>query len=288
MDDLTQEAREALLAEYALRRLDPARDASVAAWLANHPELRETLADYARISTGLLHTPEPRPAPAAMKAKLMAQARAHAEHVRPRPLPVRKPSLLDWLRGGIQTPRLAFGLTALIAVGALAWTMGQVRTLGIQNAALAARLEQQATDNAALTASLRQQATDNAALTARLQQQDGALAAANSPTALNVKLGGTATAPQAVASLRFEPEQHQGVLSVANLPRLPAGKQYQFWFFGADGKPLPGVAFDAEPGAPVVINADQAMRDYVQFAVTIEPSGGLPQPSGPIALVGKA
>ncbi len=274
MDELTQEAREALLADYALRRLDPARDASVAAWLANHPELRETLADYARISTGLLHTPAPRPAPAAMKAKLMAQARAHAGHVRPRPLPERRPSLLDWLRGGIQTPRLAFGLTALIAVGALAWTMGQVRTLGIQNTALAARLEQQATDNAALTA--------------RLQQQDGALAAANSPTAQNVKLGGTETAPQAVASLRFEPDQHQGVLSVANLPRLPAGKQYQFWFFGPDGKPLPGVAFDGAPGTPVVINADQAMRDYVQFAVTIEPSGGLPQPSGPIALVGKA
>lgn len=302
MDDLTQEAREALLADYALRRLDPARDAAVAAWLAKHPEMQVMLADYARISTGLLHTPEQRPVPADMKTKLMAQARAHAEHVRPHPLPERRPSLLDWLRGGFQMPRLAFGLSAFLVVGALAWMLGQVSALRGENAAINARLQRQAAASAALNASLQQQTTDNAALSARLEQQAGenvalnarlqqqadSLAVASNPSTRSVTLAGAEAAPRALANVRYEPNQHQGVLLVANLPKLPAGKQYQLWFFGPEGKPLPSVAFDGTQGTPVVFNAGQNMGDYVQFVVTIEPSGGLPAPSGPIALVGKA
>jgi anti-sigma-K factor RskA len=76
-----------------------------------------------------------------------------------------------------------------------------------------------------------------------------------------------------------------GHLFVANLPRAPEGKAYELWTIG-EGAPRPAGLFQVdargrgshrvEPvagGAPVKV-----------FAVTLEPEGGVPAPTGPMVL----
>jgi anti-sigma-K factor RskA len=69
----------------------------------------------------------------------------------------------------------------------------------------------------------------------------------------------------------------------------PAAKSYQLWLVPAVGKPISAGVFN-----PVTGRADHWMMKLPQgvepkmFAVTLEPSGGMPQPTGPMVLIGHA
>jgi anti-sigma-K factor RskA len=73
----------------------------------------------------------------------------------------------------------------------------------------------------------------------------------------------------------------------ANLEPLPPDKQYELWVFDK-GKPVPAGVFDADvSGRALFESPDLAAISAAQnFAVTVEPRGGVPQPTGPIVLVG--
>ena len=68
----------------------------------------------------------------------------------------------------------------------------------------------------------------------------------------------------------------------------PAGKCYQLWLVPASGAPVNAGVVDAnqEDGA-VVVHLTPGLAAKA-FAVTMEPQGGLPQPTGPKVLVGAA
>jgi len=77
----------------------------------------------------------------------------------------------------------------------------------------------------------------------------------------------------------WDPAQHRGVVSMANLPAPPAGHDYQLWVLD------PGAA------APVSAGLITGSRTFAVnpvttpspgFAVSLEPSGGRPEPTGPI------
>jgi len=67
----------------------------------------------------------------------------------------------------------------------------------------------------------------------------------------------------------------------------PANKSYQLWLVPMDGKPISAGVLSA-PSGPI----DHLMMKLPQgvaakaFALTLEPSGGMPQPTGPMVLVG--
>ena len=69
----------------------------------------------------------------------------------------------------------------------------------------------------------------------------------------------------------------------------PAAKSYQLWLVPADGKPISAGVFN-----PVSGRTDHWMMKLPQgiaakeFAVSLEPTGGMPQPTGPMVLVGHA
>ena len=71
------------------------------------------------------------------------------------------------------------------------------------------------------------------------------------------------------------------------LAPAPAGKSYQLWVVPAQGNPISAGVFQPAAGRP-----DHWMMSLPQgvapkaFAVTIEPAGGMPQPTGPKVLVG--
>jgi anti-sigma-K factor RskA len=79
----------------------------------------------------------------------------------------------------------------------------------------------------------------------------------------------------------------RGVLLGGQLAALPAEKQYQLWVFDK-GKPVDAGVFDVDPEGRALFESKDlsAIARAENFAVTVEPRGGVPQPTGPIVLVG--
>ena len=96
-----------------------------------------------------------------------------------------------------------------------------------------------------------------------------------------VAMQGTGPSPQAVGRVVWH-ETHGGHVFVANLPAPPAGRIYELWAI-TGGTPRPAGLFapDASGKARHTV-APVGKVDL--FAVTLEPAGGVPAPTGPIVL----
>lgn len=100
-------------------------------------------------------------------------------------------------------------------------------------------------------------------------------------------LGGKDPQPQARGKVFWSAKARRGVLLAGNLEPLPAGKQYELWVFAA-GKPVAAGVFDADASGRALFESPDlsAIEAAQNFAVTVEPRGGVPAPTGPIVLVG--
>jgi anti-sigma-K factor RskA len=100
-------------------------------------------------------------------------------------------------------------------------------------------------------------------------------------------LGGKDPQPGARAKVFWSQKAGRGVVVAGNLAPLPAGKQYELWVF-SNGKPVPAGVFDADASGRAVFESSDlsAITSAENFAVTVEPRGGVPAPTGPIVLVG--
>ncbi|MDT7603153.1 MAG: hypothetical protein QOF61_1150, partial [Acidobacteriota bacterium] len=135
-----------------------------------------------------------------------------------------------------------------------------------------------------------------ASLSDTLSQMRGELARAReqgeiltAPAMRTDELAATKLAGTAVARITYDMNTGRAVFVAANLPAPPAGREYQLWYI-ADGKPLPGSAFttDAQGRAEVRATVPPAGRRAQVFAVTLEPAGGMPAPTGEMYLKSKA
>lgn len=111
----------------------------------------------------------------------------------------------------------------------------------------------------------------------------------SAPDAVRVTLVAGQARPVPQGRAFYHP--HKGlVFTAANLAALPAGKTYQLWLIPTEGKPISAGVFDADAqGAGTILLPPLPEGVAAKaFAVTVEPSGGVPQPTGPIVLVGSA
>jgi anti-sigma-K factor RskA len=69
------------------------------------------------------------------------------------------------------------------------------------------------------------------------------------------------------------------------LPAPPAKKNYQLWLVPMKGKPMSLRVFKAEWNEPMMMHVPQGM-EAKEFAVTVEPMGGMPWPTGPMVMAG--
>lgn len=111
----------------------------------------------------------------------------------------------------------------------------------------------------------------------------------SAPETVSVKLAGTPETEKALAVVRYNPRRGV-VLYTAELPPLPADKTYQMWLVPSNGAPISAGVFtpQAEEGRHLwqaEVPKDVAVK---AFAVTIEPAGGVAQPTGPKVLIGAA
>jgi anti-sigma-K factor RskA len=153
---------------------------------------------------------------------------------------------------------------------------------------VAARYEARLGQMARETAEIRERLSrDQAALAAQVATYRDVVDLLRDPATRLVTLQGLAPAPAAFARVVWN-DRTGGHIFVANLAPAPAGKAYELWTIG-EGAPRPAglVTVEAsgtggrrvEPvpgGAPVKV-----------FAVTVEPEGGTPAPTGPMVLASR-
>jgi anti-sigma-K factor RskA len=118
----------------------------------------------------------------------------------------------------------------------------------------------------------------------RIEQLVGTLTA---PDTLTVRLTGSGETARATGTVKFNSKSGV-VLYSANLPALPPDKSYQMWLVPASGAPISAGLLG--PGGHAWGNLWTAQvpanTEAKAFAVTIEPVGGMPQPTGPKVLTG--
>ncbi len=113
------------------------------------------------------------------------------------------------------------------------------------------------------------------------------LEAFTAPATRAVSLAGQGEGEGAAAKAFLDPQNGRLFLYVYNLPPPPSGRTYQLWLIVA-GSPVSMGVFGVEPDGRGRLDTASipAFTGEVTVAVTIEPAGGVPQPTGPIILVG--
>lgn len=170
---------------------------------------------------------------------------------------------------------VALGAGMLASVVLNVWLWGHVGSLSGQVAVL--RQGTQALDQK--LAGMQQQAEQRAAQIAVLQARDTRMA----------KLPGQPMAKDASAMLFWSPAEGAWLVAASGLPPADAGKTYQLWAVTAGGAKVSMGTFQVGPdgGATVRVNLPEPNMKAAAAAVSLEPAGGMPQPTGPIVVMGE-
>lgn len=107
------------------------------------------------------------------------------------------------------------------------------------------------------------------------------------PHVSTVVLAGLGPTPGAAGHTYVNPQTHDALFYAFNLPVLAPDKTYQLWFI-AGGKPVSAGTFSVDPRGTGSLRVEQVVdvEDIQVWAVTVEPRGGVPQPTGEMVLKG--
>jgi anti-sigma-K factor RskA len=96
------------------------------------------------------------------------------------------------------------------------------------------------------------------------------------------------TSHSAVGRTFIDAAGRRAVFYAANLPALGPDKSYQLWYLDEDEEKTSAGVFnaDAQGKAALVIDQPLPLERIQGWVVTVEPRGGRPQPTGPMALAG--
>jgi anti-sigma-K factor RskA len=107
------------------------------------------------------------------------------------------------------------------------------------------------------------------------------------PGVQSVVLAGLGPTPGAKGRAYVNPSRRDALFYAFDLPALPEDKTYQLWFI-AGGKPVSAGTFAVDPRGAASLRVDRVadVGQIQNWAVTIEPRGGVPQPTGAMVLKG--
>jgi anti-sigma-K factor RskA len=123
----------------------------------------------------------------------------------------------------------------------------------------------------------------------QLDRKDELLAVLESRTIQVVMMNGQEVNPNGYGKIIWDQDQQQALLQVANLPPVPTDKDYQLWMI-KDGKPISAGVFAVNRPNQDKFFKIEKLNEGAQkpaFAVTMEPKGGVPQPTGDMYLLGQ-
>jgi anti-sigma-K factor RskA len=254
------ETYETLAPIYALGALDGEDLERFEAHLADGcPACETTLRDSSEVMARLaLEAPRAAPPPDVRRA-LLARLDATAPR---RERPARRSVWLPWTLGMAAAVLAAIWLTA-----------------GFVASRYEARIGQMARETATARERLNQ---EQAALRAEIERYGAVVELLRDPATKVVALRGAGPSPEAGGRLVWH-EARGGQLFVTNLPPPPEGRAYELWTITA-GTPRPAGVFQTDAAGRGVHRVTAAAGPVDVFAVTLEPAGGVPRPTGPIVL----
>jgi anti-sigma-K factor RskA len=121
----------------------------------------------------------------------------------------------------------------------------------------------------------------------QLEQERAVTSFLSKPEVRVTMLAGIGKTPQAAGKILWSAQERKALFYASNLPVAPSGKTYQLWII-ADNKPFDAGIFAVDPqgnGFLRVESLSEAVKAQ-KFAVTLEPAGGVPQPTGEMHLLG--
>ena len=266
-----------LAAGYALGTLDVADAARFQLHVAEGcADCGRTLAEYAealaRVADDLRAVPPPD-----VRRELLERARPAVRRGR-------VPRALGWAA----SVAMAAGLAAIVAGG-------------LVGARYRLRLDQMAREADGLRAQIAVQLRTVADLRRQIDEQERTLTLVRAESAEQERtialLGDPATRIVTLVGLKPSPDAQGrmiwkagagGLFLAADLPPAPEGKTYELWAI-AGGKPLPAGVFPvgADGRGKVRVAPIEGVATVDVFAVTLEPAGGVPAPTGDMYLASK-
>jgi anti-sigma-K factor RskA len=126
-----------------------------------------------------------------------------------------------------------------------------------------------------------------ATLRDELDARDVTLRQLSAPQVRLVRLAGLAPSPGASAQLLWNPATRTGMLLTAGLRQIPRDRVYELWAI-AGNEPVPAGIFEVDEAGHAFLRLPPLPRTrrFDKFAVTLEPAGGVPKPTGPMHLLG--
>ena len=281
---MTHEELRTNIDAWAIGALPEADARRVEAHLAECPECQADAHAAGAVTVGLAGAaPDQAPSPA-VRARLMSVVEAGVQPRTGSAVAAGLPSRTDPLPFVVrERPSLAARIGWLVAAASLAlaayltWDGLRLRD---QIATLSAQLaEARALNTAAETriAGL-QRAADRGA---------SAMAVLTAPDLAQIDLAGQPEAPDARARAFWSRERGM-VFSASKLPPPPPGKTYQVWVVTTDPAPISAGLIEPDPQGhvDVVFATPPDIPQPKAVAVTLEPAGGVPAPTGAKFLIG--
>ncbi|NBC04209.1 MAG: hypothetical protein GVY20_10950 [Bacteroidetes bacterium] len=129
-------------------------------------------------------------------------------------------------------------------------------------------------------------------LQSQLNRQEQLLTVLSGREITLVNMNGLDPSPEGYGKILWDPDQGEAVLQLANLPAPPQDKDYQLWLIKAGQNPISAGVFNFErPSTDLFFRVEQLNEEPSEesntFAVTLEPKGGVPQPTGDMFLLGE-
>jgi anti-sigma-K factor RskA/putative zinc finger protein len=290
---MTHDELKALLPLAALERLDPDEVEALREHLAGCAECDAELREFEH-TLSLLALAVDGPATAErVTRKLEARLAAPAPVVvAPAPTPVRdrEPArVVEPARrsGGKAGPRIAIAAAIVLAIYGVAITSRMIdlryaydergnKLAYLQNRFNA--LEQEAKQSEQKIDALSKVLSDRVRLEHVL----------DAPDLQVTRLGPLGPAPQAHAVVAISRSSSDAVLRVTGLEPPPTGKIYELWWITKQKGPEPAGTFTTDTDQEVIakVDAPPAGERVMASAVTLEPAGGVPKPTGAMYLKG--
>lgn len=258
---------QALAAAYVLGALEPDERRQFESHLATCAGCREEVGSLARVTDALAHAAPQRTPRPELRARVLADLTPPARQPATPSASSSRTNSLVWLP-------LAAAIVAAAGLGLYA------RQLQLRVGQLESRVA-----DAERRAALAESATVRATRVA--DQAQTTLAVLAAPDLVRIDLEGEQ--PARDASARALWSRNRGmVFTATNLPAAPPGRVYQVWVVTAQAPVSAGLLTTDETGrATVFFETPVDIAPPVAVAVTLEPAGGVPAPTGDRYLIGK-
>lgn len=255
------------IAAYCLGALDPEEKKNIEEQIASgDPEILRLYNEMMQVTSALPYEVPAKKPPRRLKVSILAAIEPEDEPVTQKVISLQKENK-RWFKLS-----MSFAFATVLAVTALvmysAVLKSEIKTLRSQ-------------------ISISHELMTN--LRGKLVDQQRILNVVQSSELRIINVAGTKVSPSSKGKVYWDTEQNKAVFYAYDLPELPSDKDYQLWMIRSDQpEPVDAGVFTLDENGIGAITLDVIAdsQNLSAFAVSLEPKGGVPQPTGDIYLVG--